>query len=171
MRTSIITTTNKTNGNKMKKNILTILLLCALCACSSSDDTKDTQQPVITEQGVTADPIDCQVYQRGQVIPFNYVFTDDTELGAYNIEIHNNFDHHTHSTSATECTIEAQKQPVKPWVYNQDFAIPAGQQQYTARIDIPIPADIDPGDYHFMVRLTDRAGWQQLKAVAIKITE
>ena len=171
MRTSIITTTNKTNGNKMKKNILTILLLCALCACSSSDDTKDTQQPVITEQGVTADPIDCQVYQRGQVIPFNYVFTDDTELGAYNIEIHNNFDHHTHSTSATECTIEAQKQPVNPWVYNQDFAIPAGQQQYTARIDIPIPADIDPGDYHFMVRLTDRAGWQQLKAVAIKITE
>ena len=171
MRTSIITTTNKTNGNKMKKNILTISLLCALCACSSSDDTKDTQQPVITEHGVTADPIDCQVYQRGQVIPFNYVFTDDTELGAYNIEIHNNFDHHTHSTSATECTIEAQKQPVKPWVYNQDFAIPAGQQQYTARIDIPIPADIDPGDYHFMVRLTDRAGWQQLKAVAIKITE
>lgn len=171
MRTSIITTTNKTNGNKMKKNILTISLLCALCACSSSDDTKDTQQPVITEQGVTADPIDCQVYQRGQVIPFNYVFTDDTELGAYNIEIHNNFDHHTHSTSATECTIEAQKQPVKPWVYNQDFVIPAGQQQYTARIDIPIPADIDPGDYHFMVRLTDRAGWQQLKAVAIKITE
>ena len=171
MRTSIITTTNKTNGNKMKKNILTISLLCALCACSSSDDTKDTQQPVITEQGVTADPIDCQVYQRGQVIPFNYVFTDDTELGAYNIEIHNNFDHHTHSTSATECTIEAQKQPVKPWVYNQDFAIPAGQKQYTARIDIPIPADIDPGDYHFMVRLTDRAGWQQLKAVAIKITE
>jgi hypothetical protein len=171
MRTSIITTTNKTNGNKMKKNILTISLLCALCACSSSDDTKDTQQPVITEQGVTADPIDCQVYQRGQVIPFNYVFTDDTELGAYNIEIHNNFDHHTHSTSATECTIEAQKQPVKPWVYNQDFAIPAGQQQYTARIDIPIPTDIDPGDYHFMVRLTDRAGWQQLKAVAIKITE
>ncbi len=171
MRTSIITTTNKTNGNKMKKNILTISLLCALCACSSSDDTKDTQQPVITEQGVTADPIDCQVYQRGQVIPFNYVFTDDTELGAYNIEIHNNFDHHTHSTSATECTMEAQKQPVKPWVYNQDFTIPAGQQQYTARIDIPIPADIDPGDYHFMVRLTDRAGWQQLKAVAIKITE
>lgn len=25
------------------------------------------------------------------------------------------------------------------------------------------------GEYHFMIRLTDRAGWQQLKAVAIKI--
>ena len=62
-------------------------------------------------------------------------------------------------------------QPVKPWVYNRDYTIPAAQRQYDARVDIPIPADIDPGDYHFMVRLTDRAGWQQLKAVAIKIVE
>ena len=44
-------------------------------------------------------------------------------------------------------------------------------EYYTARHDIAIPADIDPGDYHFMVRLTDRAGWQQLHAMAIKITE
>ena len=157
----------------MKKSILMTTLLCALCACSSSDDDaqKDMQQPVITEQGITATPIDCQVYQRGQTIPFHYVFTDDSELGAYNIEIHNNFDHHTHSTSSVECPMDAQKQPQNPWVYNRDYAIPAAQRQYDARVDIPIPADIDPGDYHFMVRLTDRAGWQQLKAVAIKIVE
>lgn len=157
----------------MKKSILMTTLLCALCACSSSDDDaqKDMQQPVITDQGITANPIDCQVYQRGQTIPFHYVFTDDSELGAYNIEIHNNFDHHTHSTSSVECPMDAQKQPVKPWVYNRNYTIPAAQRQYDARVDIPIPADIDPGDYHFMVRLTDRAGWQQLKAVAIKIVE
>ena len=157
----------------MKKSILMTTLLCALSACSSSDDDaqKDMQQPVITDQGITANPIDCQVYQRGQTIPFHYVFTDDSELGAYNIEIHTNFDHHTHSTSSVECPMDAQKQPVKPWVYNQDYTIPAAHRQYDARVDIPIPADIDPGDYHFMVRLTDRAGWQQLKAVAIKIVE
>ena len=95
----------------MQKSILMISLLCALSACSSSDDdAKDMQQPVITDQGVIANPIDCQVYQRGQTIPFHYVFTDDTELGAYNIEIHNNFDHHTHSTSSVECPMDAQKQ-------------------------------------------------------------
>ena len=156
----------------MQKSILMISLLCALSACSSSDDdAKDMQQPVITDQGVIANPIDCQVYQRGQTIPFHYVFTDDTELGAYNIEIHNNFDHHTHSTSSVECPMDAQKQPQNPWVYNRDYAIPGAQRKYDAHVDIPIPADIDPGDYHFMVRLTDRAGWQQLKAVAIKIVE
>lgn len=154
-----------------RKNLLSIMLLCALCACSSDDDEqqKDMLQPVISDTGIVADPIDCQVYHRGDVIPFHYLFTDDTELGAYNIEIHNNFDHHTHSTSSVECPVDAKKDPVKPWVFNQDYTIPAGQRSYDARHDIQIPADIDTGDYHFMVRLTDHAGWQQLHAVAIKI--
>ena len=150
-----------------------LTLLCALCACSSSDDeeTKDMTYPVINTTDIVAVPTDCQVFKRGDVIPFNYLFTDNMELGAYNIEIHNNFDHHTHGTSSVECPMETEKKPVNPWVYNQDYTIPAGQRSYTARHDIAIPSDIDPGDYHFMVRLTDHAGWQQLHALAIKITE
>lgn len=153
---------------------LMVALMCVVTlsfsSCSSDDeDAKDMEKPVITDKGVTANPIDCQVYQRGENILFHYVFTDDTELGAFNIEIHNNFEHHTHSTSSVECHMDEQKQPVNPWVYNRDFTIPAAQRQYDATVDIPIPADIDTGDYHFVVRLTDRAGWQQLKAVTIKI--
>ena len=67
--------------------------------------------------------------------------------------------------------MDEKKDPVKPWTYNKDFSIPSGQKSFTARHDIAIPADIDPGDYHFMVRLTDYAGWQELHAVAIKIAE
>ncbi len=153
--------------------IYSIMLLCALSACSGSDDDapKDMQEPVISEQGITANPIDCQQYHKGDVIPFHYLMTDNQELGNYNIEIHNNFDHHTHSTSSTECPMDAKKDPVKPWVYNKDFSIPAGQRSYDARHDIQIPDDIDTGDYHFMIRLTDRAGWQQLHAVSIKIVD
>lgn len=40
---------------------------------------------------------------------------------------------------------------------------------YDASQDIQIPKDIDPGDYHFMIRLTDQKGNQQLRAMAIKI--
>jgi len=29
--------------------------------------------------------------------------------------------------------------------------------------------DIDPGEYHFMIRVTDASGWQQLRSVAIHI--
>jgi hypothetical protein len=156
----------------MKKSIFSSLLLCALCACSSSDDSdsRDMSQPVISEQGITANPVECQQYHPGDVIPFHYVFTDDVELGNYNIEIHNNFDRHTHSGSAVECELEPKKEAgPKAWVFNQDYVIPAGQRSYDARVDIQIPADAETGDYHFMIRLTDRAGWQQLKAVSIKV--
>lgn len=151
--------------------LMTILTL-SFNACGNDDEAqKDMQQPVISDQGIVANPIDCQQYHRGEIIPFHYVMTDNEELGNYNIEIHNNFDHHTHSTTAVKCPMDAKKEPEKPWVYNHDYAIPAGQRQYDAKVDIKIPADIDPGDYHFMIRLTDRAGWQQLHAVAVKILE
>ena len=159
---------------KMKIRFMAIsLLLCAFSACSSTDDNeqKDMEMPVISNKNIVANPIDCQQYHRGEVIPFHYLLTDNMELGAYNIEVHNNFDHHTHSTSATDCALDVKKKPVHPWVYNQDFTIPAGQRSFDARQDIVIPTDIDPGDYHFMIRLTDRAGWQQLYSVAIKIVE
>ena len=153
----------------IKKTIYSIMLLCALCACSSNDD--DMEKPVISDQGITANPIDCQQYHSGDVIPFHYMMSDDQELGNFNIEVHNNFDHHTHSTSIIECPMDEKKEPVKAWVYNKDFEIPAGLQKYEARVDIQIPSDIDTGDYHFSIRLTDHAGWQQIHAVTIKIVE
>jgi hypothetical protein len=151
-------------------------LLLSLASCGD-DELRDMTPPAITGEGITCNPINCQVYQPGDSIPFLYVFEDDTELGSFNIEIHNNFDHHTHSTEGddhegSECEDEHEEEhhtPQKPWVYNQSYAIPEGQKRYVARIDIPIPADIDEGDYHFMIRLTDRAGWQQIKGIAIKV--
>ena len=152
---------------------LVSILTLGFTACSSSDDneSKDMTYPEIKTEGITANPIDCQVYKRGEVIPVCFLFTDDTELGAYNIEIHHNFDHHTHSTSATECEMDANKQPQHPWTFNNDYVIPEGLHEYNASFSIPIPKDIDTGDYHFMVRVTDKAGWQQLRAMAIKIVE
>ncbi len=156
---------------KMNRKDLFILLLCALCACSSSSDdkAKDMTMPQITAQGILPEPDNCQAFLPGDTIRFHYIFTDDKELGAFNIEIHNNFDHHSHSTSAEDCLMDPKKQPVRPWVFNRDYSIPVGQRFYEAAFDIPIPNDVDTGDYHFMIRLTDKAGWQQLMAVSIKI--
>ena len=162
---------------KIKYMSLLTALLCILSlgfiACGD-DDSKDTAKPVITDTGITANPVDCQQYHLGDIIPFSYVFTDDTELGNFNIEIHSNHDHHSHSTSSTECEEEEEEEhhhAANPWVFNQDYGIPSGLRSYTAHFDINIPTDITPGDYHFMIRLTDRAGWQQLKAIAIKVIE
>ena len=151
--------------------LITILTL-SFNACGSDDD-KDMTPPVISADGITANPINCQQYHPGDVIPFHYVMLDNQELGNFNIEIHN------HDHEMGECDDDEEHEHEhehehsegNAWVYNRDFTIPAGQRQYDARVDIPIPADAALGDYHFMIRLTDRAGWQQLHAVAIKITE
>ena len=153
----------------MKSKLILLPLLCALSACSSTDT--DTTVPEILPVGEATGPLNCQEYPRGGAIFFDYLFKDDTELGAYNIEIHNNFDHHTHSTEAGECRQDPAKEPVKPWILNKDYPIPAGSTSFEAKQTIPIPADVDPGEYHFMIRLTDRSGWQQLKSVSIRILE
>ena len=159
----------------MSMSLATALVsVFALCFTACDDDEKDMSRPVITDTGIVANPINCQVYHRGEVIPFRYVFTDNVELGNYNIEIHSNHDHHTHSTEAVECEEHEHHEevtPTNPWIYNQSFSIPAGSQSFSAQVDIPIPQDIDPGDYHFMIRVTDQAGNQEIKSVAIEIEE
>ena len=84
-----------------------------------------------------------------------------------------NFDHHTHSTEAEECGEEGHEHetttPVHPWIYNRDFTIPAGSRVYDASVPITVPAEADPGEYHFAIRVTDAAGWQQIRSLSIHI--
>ncbi|MCE2615797.1 MAG: DUF4625 domain-containing protein [Phocaeicola sp.] len=149
---------------------LNLLLFLLVTSCSKEESHKDLEKPVI-ETNSDAVPQNCQVFYKGEEIPFRYTFTDNEGLGSYNIEIHNNFDHHTHSTDAGDCSLDEKKKPVQPWVYNKDFFIQENSLRYNAQVNIPIPANIDSGDYHFMVRVTDKSGWQELKAVSIKILD
>ena len=164
---------------------LAMALIPGVLACGDDNEPQDMTPPEITDTGITCNPVNCQVYHPGEVIPFRYVFEDNVELGNFNLEIHNNFDHHTHSTEGqehghggSECEANHQEHEEgeghgeeNAWVYNHSFSIPAGMKSYKASVDIPIPADAAHGDYHFMIRLTDKAGWQQIKSVAIIIEE
>lgn len=153
----------------MKQLLYLVCSLLLATSCAKEDTSAiDTEKPQIAD-GDCPSPVDCQEYGRGETLHFSYLFIDNVELGNFNIEIHNNFDHHSHSTSAGNCPLDPKKKPVNPWVYNQDFPIPAGEKSYAANVDIPVPKNIDAGDYHLMIRLTDRSGWQQLKAVSIKV--
>lgn len=157
----------------MKNNILlSFLAFCLIVSCTP----KDMTPPQILPIGDYASPLNCQQFYRGTVLPFAYLFIDDVELGSFNLEVHSNHDHHTHGTEAGECEepedeSHHEEHPENPWVFNKDYPIPAGSASYEADIQIPIPSDIAPGEYHFMIRLTDAAGWQQLRSVAIHILE
>ena len=65
--------------------------------------------------------------------------------------------------------MEAIKVPVKPILLIKSFPIPAEQRSSLMEQQITIPSDIHPGDYHFMIRLTDKERWQTIKGLSIKI--
>lgn len=152
------------------KSFFYIAALLLLFSCGQDED-HDMEKPVIDMSGTSAFPLTCDVVYRGESFTFKALFTDNRELGNYNIEIHNNFDHHSHSTDDVDCEQDEKKTPVNAFVYNQDFRIPPGLTSYEAENSIQVPENVDTGDYHFMVRLTDRSGWQQLKAIGIKVRD
>lgn len=153
---------------KNLKFLLGVFALAFITSCSSDNAEIDTEYPVI-DITQNAFPIQCSTIERGQTITFKASFSDNVELGSYSLDIHHNFDHHTHSTEVTSCEMEAVKKPVKPMLFINNYTIPSGVKNYEATTQITIPADVDPGDYHFMIRLTDKEGWQTLKGLSIKI--
>ena len=155
---------------KKTKSLITLLInLLALASCSSDNNEIDTEYPVIDISASNAFPIQCSEITRGQKITFRAKFTDNVALGSYSLDIHHNFDHHTHSTEVNNCIADPIKKPVNPMLYINSVTIPNGQKSYEAVQEITIPTDIDPGDYHFMIRLTDKEGWQTIKGLSIKI--
>lgn len=152
----------------MKNRILhTLIVLSLLTGCNPPE--KDDLLPTIDMQTDGAFPADCATIQRGSTFIFKATFRDNEELGSYSIEMHHNFDHHTHSTSSVECSMDPVKVAVHPFHYLEEFAIPDNKTEYKATVQIAVPDSVDPGDYHFMIRVTDRAGWQALKGISVRI--
>ena len=157
----------------MKK--LSLLSLCLVLMLALSNCSKDTAEPIdtiypeISTSSNEAFPKQCSVIKRGEKFVFRALLSDNAQLGSLNLDIHHNFDHHTHSTELEECNLAPIKQPVKPFLLIRNVVIPTGQKSYQASMEIQVPADVDPGDYHFMIRLTDKEGWQTIKGLSIKI--
>lgn len=153
----------------MKKWLLILISGFAFSSCGEDEKPAidmDYPEIVVTEESF---PLQCSMLQRGTTVEFRALFTDNVELGGFSLDIHHNFDHHTHSTEVLECNLESKKSPVNPLLFIQTYPIPDGLTEHEATAEIEIPSDIDPGDYHFMIRLTDDEGWQTIQGLSIKI--
>jgi hypothetical protein len=121
--------------------------------------------------------VNCDTLYFGESFDFKVLFSDNSELGstgAFSIDIHNNFDHHSHSTEVTECNLDPIKEPVNPYLFIEDYDIPAGLSEYEVNLSIALPngdtgGDFDDGDYHFFISLNDKEGWSTQKGLSIKI--
>lgn len=148
--------------------LVPVMLVPGFVSCSKSG--QDDVYPVIDMSSAEAFPGYCDTIRAGETFVFRALLTDNAELGSYSLDIHNNFDHHSHSGSVEECPLGPVKVPVNPLVLIREFTIPAGLKTFEATDTIPVPQGVDPGDYHLVIRLTDREGWQTVKGIAIKVT-
>ena len=153
--------------------ILPFLLLILVISCEKNGEI-DKQKPEIDLSNAGAFPMNCDTLYFGETFIFKVLFTDNVELGSFSIDIHNNFDHHSHSTEVSECYPDPQKKPVNPIVFIQDYSIPEGLKEYETNMSDIVPSanakgSFDEGDYHFLISLTDKEGWSAQKGLSIKM--
>lgn len=163
------------NTLKMKNlaNIFCVSFsLILLSSCSNDDNLdKDLEKPSINIAYEEGFPRSCSQLIKGQTYSFKALVTDNLALASYSLDIHHNFDHHTHDDQGSACDLASKKQAVNPFVYMENFSIEGGLRSYELHIDVIIPSDIDPGDYHCSFSVTDVTGWQKRTSVDIKIIE
>lgn len=141
-----------------------ILAVAGFYSCE--EDDADTQEPVIQLMA----PEDGTVLYAGGDIHFEVEFEDDTELRSYKVDIHSNFDGHTHKGTLTAGEGH-------PWSYQQSWDFEPGKKNtHVHHHEIVVPETIEgepiaTGDYHFMVYCTDAAGNESWVAKAIEIQQ
>ena len=153
--------------------IISFFLLAFFSSCEN-DDEIDKEKPSINLTIEDAFPLNCDTIYFGESFELKVLFSDNVELGSFSIDIHNNFDHHSHSTEVTECNLDPIKDPVNPFLFIEDYDIPAGLQEHKTNLSISISSGngdglFDEGDYHFFISLTDKEGWSAQKGLSIKM--
>ena len=159
---------------KSIKFLPVIILLFAFIGSCKKEEEIDKEKPSIDLTIEDSFPLSCDTLYFGEPYILKILFTDNKELGSFSIDIHNNFDHHSHSTEVTECSLDQIKSPVNPFTSIDDFDIPEGKTAYQTNLSISIPSgneigDYDDGDYHFFINLTDKEGWSAQKGLSIKM--
>lgn len=155
----------------MKNLTLNLFVASILFLNSCGKEDIDTVKPQIILNNNSEFPAPCDTLHKGTEIDFNVEFSDNIELGSYSIDVHHNFDQHSHSTSVENCDLDTKKTAKNPWTYIKSYQIPGGLKEFTAKGKISVPSDIDPGDYHFLYKLTDKSGWQSIYGFSIKIID
>jgi len=159
---------------KRLTTIMIILLFTAMFISCKKETEIDKQKPEISLGIYGAFPMNCDTIYFGESFYLKVLFSDNVELGSFSIDIHHNFDHHSHSTDVSNCNLSPGKDAVNPFVFIQDYGITSGLKKYETNIEITIPSgnnigEFDEGDYHFFISLTDKEGWSAQKGLSIKM--
>jgi hypothetical protein len=148
-----------------------LLGLFALALVSCTETEIDEEKPTITVNYAGGFPQTCENLSRGQSYTIKAKVTDNLELASYSIEMHHNFDQHTHDDQQGACELEPITTAVNPFNFSTNNSVPEGLTNFEIEAVITLPAAIDTGDYHLALSVTDVTGWQARTSVDVKIVE
>ena len=148
-----------------------LLGLFAFALVSCTETEIDEEKPTITVNYAGGFPQTCENLSRGQSYTIKAKVTDNLELASYSIEMHHNFDHHTHDDQEDPCELEPITTAVNPFNFFTNKSVPEGLTNFEIEAVVTLPAAIDTGDYHLALSVTDVTGWQARTAVDVKIVE
>lgn len=147
---------------------ITAVFATILTFTSCEDNDIDNTQPVIT----IGEPANGETLYIGSDVHFECDFSDDVELRSYKIEIHSNFDGHTHEKSASFSADEE-----TPFSYTNSWTFDEGlKNAHVHHHEIVIPENINGipvahGNYHFGIYCTDAAGNESHLFIDVALAE
>ncbi|MBK9291882.1 MAG: DUF4625 domain-containing protein [Bacteroidetes bacterium] len=158
----------------MRSTAVIILLIWLIAGCNKAE--VDDQKPVIDFGFEGASPLPCDTLQLGDTLRLRVRMSDNVELGSFRVDIHHNFDHHSHSTEPISCELDPKKPATNPFAFIGVFDIPAGRREYEALVNIALPLQnqngpLQGGDYHFFISLTDKTGWSSRSGFGLKLVQ
>ncbi len=154
--------------------LLIISLLTAITAASCVKDNKDEE--ILPPEIEILAPWYCDTIYFDEEVTYRFRVTDKSGvgLGNFSMDIHNNFNHHSHG-SHISCDMDPQKDPVHPFEEVWIESLPDDQSDYLLEMDITIPLmkddehEHDQGDYHFHIYITNAEGYQTFTSFDIKL--
>ncbi len=131
----------------MKKNLFLSLIVLSffVFGCGQSDNKTPVDKTKPTGEVINI-PATVDQAVDFPVLPFEINFVDDINLKEYKIDIHDNFDGHSHG----------RRDGSKRFAFNKSY--PMSGKTFKAKDNITIPKDAPTGPYHFIVKYFDAAG-------------
>ncbi|MDG5799870.1 DUF4625 domain-containing protein [Marinilabiliaceae bacterium ANBcel2] len=138
------------------KNIFLIATLLIYMACS--DDNVDTEPPEIE----IVKPIEYDSVIKGDTLFVEANVWDNEYLNSWKIDIHDNFDGHTHKNGSLKNSDqnidEAENDELIAWNLILEDSFPKDKSKYQIKKQIKVPENAEEGEYHLGVFASDKWG-------------
>lgn len=136
------------------------LLIFSSLFLSCSDDDGDTTAPVIKLKA----PGEGAILKIGSDVHFELELYDNEMLASYKVDIHNNFDSHTHTRA-----LNSESNTIA-FSFQKTWDVSGLKNASIHHHEIIIPENATPGKYHLMVYCTDAAGNESHIAYNIELS-